>query len=648
MRFLLHRFVLLILCVVEVQVVTAQPMAVDTLARYPAVSSPQSMVFIPGNRGKFFFTEKSSGRVRVFENGSVLPTPFATVRAASTGEQGLLGIALHPNYPDSPYVYALYTRSSDRANAVVRYRDSSSVGIERRTIFAVERTNNATVQNGGNIHFGPDEKLYISIGDFGVPSNAVDTTDSRNTRGKILRLNPDGSIPSDNPFPLKPFWSYGHRNSFDFTFDAEDRELYCVDNRPDGNHVVLRIARQENAGDAISAAASENPLYSHPPDGSEDNVPPLTGIVVYRHAAFPKLVGKILLADNGHRTLWSTSLSDEETSVMSGELTRFFDCGESVADIEVGPDGYIYLTTGQGTSSKILRLRPIAPTFLSAPLRQGTQDMEYSYQPTLAGTPSAVSILAGPSRMFIDKSGTIRWIPTNADALQREHNVILLAENGAGYVEQEFTVSVANVNDPPSAPPVLSPVSDTTLNFVGNEPEIHFSWMEATDPDLDTLQYALEIDTVSAFTAPTSQSISVGRSTAVLHSFPRRTQEYFWRIRASDGTLSSWSIARRLMIQFVQPETKEPERASESVLEQNFPNPFNPSTLIKYTIPKSGRVKLVVFNLLGQEVFVIYEGVQTAGTYEFEFKIGELPSGIYFYRIQAADFVETKKMIVAK
>ena len=83
-------------------------------------------------------------------------------------------------------------------------------------------------------------------------------------------------------------------------------------------------------------------------------------------------------------------------------------------------------------------------------------------------------------------------------------------------------------------------------------------------------------------------------------------------------------------------------------MQQNFPNPFNPSTLIKYTIPKSGYVKLVVFNLLGQAVAVIHEGVQTFGTYEFEFKIGELPSGIYFYRIQAPDFVETKKMIVTK
>ncbi len=648
MRFLLQRFVLPILCVIGIQTAAAQPFVVDTLARFPEISSPASLAFSPGNTGKFFFAEKSSGRVRVVENNSLLRVPFATVRGATTGEQGLLGIALHPRYPDSPYAYILYTRSSDRANAIVRYRDSSNVGIERRPIFVVERTNNATVQNGGNIHFGPDEMLYVSVGDFGVPSNGLDTTDSKNTRGKILRLNPDGSIPADNPFPAKPFWSYGHRNSFDFTFDSESGKLYCAENRPDGNNLLLQIARQENAADAKGVAASTNPLFSRPLNDSQENIPSLTGIALYRHKSFPKLSGKILLADNRNHTVWAITQSGDDTPFMAEGFSKFFDHSSGITDVEVGPEGQVLLTSGQGSSSKILRLRPVVPTIASVPIREATQDVDYSYQLTIGGTPPEMSILAGPSRMLIDQTGTIRWTPTNADALRHEHDVIIRAENGAGYVNQEYTIHVTNVNDPPSSPALLSPVSDTTLHFVGSDPEIHFSWMEATDPDLDTLQYTLEIDTVSAFTAPASQSISVGRSTTVLRSFPRRSQEYFWRVKASDGTLSSASISRSLSIRFVQPAAEETEKESESVLQQNFPNPFNPSTLIKYTIPKGGYVKLVVFNLLGQEVAVIHEGVQTVGTFEFEFKIGELPSGIYFYRIQAPDFVETKKMIVTK
>jgi len=488
----------------------------------------------------------------------------------------------------------------------------------------------------------------VSVGDFGVPSNASDTTDSKNTRGKILRLNPDGSIPADNPFPAKPFWSYGHRNSFDFTFDSESGKLYCAENRPDGNNLVLQIARQENAADVKGVAASTNPLFSRPLNDSQDNIPSLTGIVLYRHKGFPGLSGKILLADNRNRTLWAITQNGDDAPLTAEAFSRFFEYSDGITDLGVGPEGQILLTSGRGMSSKILRLRPVAPVIASVPIRQATQDVEYSYQPTISGTPPEVSVLAGPSRMVIDQTGTIRWTPTNADALRHEQEVTIRAENGAGYVDQEFTIHVANVNDPPSSPSLLSPVSDTTLNFVGSDPEIHFSWMDATDPDLDTLQYVLEVDTVSAFTAPAAQSIRVGRSTTALRSFPRRTQNYFWRVKASDGTLTSMSISRRLSILFVKPAIGENEKESESVLQQNFPNPFNPSTFIKYAIPKGGYVKLVVFNLLGQEVTVIHEGVQTAGTYEFEFKIGELPSGIYFYRIQAPDFVETKKMIVTK
>ena len=84
------------------------------------------------------------------------------------------------------------------------------------------------------------------------------------------------------------------------------------------------------------------------------------------------------------------------------------------------------------------------------------------------------------------------------------------------------------------------------------------------------------------------------------------------------------------------------------MLEQNFPNPFNPATSVKYTIPRGGHVRLSVYNLLGQEVARLVDGNQTEGTYELEFAKANLPSGIYFYRIQAPGFIETKKMVITK
>jgi glucose/arabinose dehydrogenase len=654
MTLLLRRCVLPILCVVEIQTAAAQLFAVDTLAKYPAISSPGAIAFSPENNGVFFFTEKSSGRVRVYRENTVLPTPFTTVRVASTGEQGLIGLALHPQYPDSPFVYILYTRSSDRANIIVRYRDSLGVGIQPRAVFIVPRTNNATVQNGGNIHFGPDGKLYVSVGDFGVPSNAQDTIDTKNARGKILRLNPDGSIPADNPFTGKPYWSYGHHNSFDFAFDAETGILVCTENQADGNNGVYRVERRSSisASDTRESNGSgDDPFFVRPLSNVSNGFPSLTGVAVYRSRTFPRLFGKVLVSGNSNPTLWSLTVSAEEDSVLMGTLAQLFTYSAGFADVKIGPDGYIYLTCGQNAASRILRLRPIAPSFSSTPLQQATQDVPYSYSPACNGTPSEISIVSGPSGMFIDSaSWTVKWTPGNTDALERDHQMILRAQNGAGYVDQEYVIHVTNVNDPPSSFSLRSPANDTTLSFVGIGPEIMFSWADATDPDRDSLRYTLQIDTISTFSSAALRQFAVGTANAVSRSLPRSSGEYYWRVLVTDGTVSTASATyRELNVAFVKPGADVSDKTSEaSVLEQNFPNPFNPSTYIKYTIPKSGHVKLVVFNLLGQEVAVIFEGTQAAGMYEFEFKSGELPSGIYFYRIQAPDFIETKKMIVTK
>ncbi|MCH7964341.1 MAG: T9SS type A sorting domain-containing protein [Bacteroidetes bacterium] len=84
------------------------------------------------------------------------------------------------------------------------------------------------------------------------------------------------------------------------------------------------------------------------------------------------------------------------------------------------------------------------------------------------------------------------------------------------------------------------------------------------------------------------------------------------------------------------------------VLEQNYPNPFNPSTLIKYSVPENGFVKLSVYNLVGEEVNLLVSGQVDAGFYEIEFNATALPSGIYFYKLQAGNFIETKKMVLMK
>ena len=87
---------------------------------------------------------------------------------------------------------------------------------------------------------------------------------------------------------------------------------------------------------------------------------------------------------------------------------------------------------------------------------------------------------------------------------------------------------------------------------------------------------------------------------------------------------------------------------TEFIVYQNYPNPFNPSTSIIFGLPEESKVKLTLFNSLGEEVAILFEGYKNAGYHQMEFEASRLPSGVYFYRLQTGEFVETKKMILLK
>lgn len=645
------RLLTLLLLLTYALPLNAQQYRLDTLAASPNIAFPVGIAFSPDNSGKFFFTEKNNGRVRIYENDALRVTPFTTVSVTGSGEQGLLGIAVHPQYPDSPYVYVFYTQSGTRDNIVVRFRDSSNVGVNPQTIVLVPRNNAATNHNGGNVHFGPDGKLYVTFGEYANTSNSQDTS-AGNLRGKILRLNPDGSIPSDNPWPGKAFWSIGHRNSFDFTFDPLTGTMYCSENGPSCNDEINRVPRQANMGWPVdgNCTYSGNPIYTRPLYYFPSNLPALTGIVVYRGTAFPRMYGKLLFTGNSNPTVWSATLTADGDTIVSGSFTTFFSYGSGFADIEVGPDDNIYLANGPYTANRILRLRPVAPSFSSSPPLTATEEEPYAYTPTFTGTPPGLKLIAGPDGMYVDSATwSVRWTPTNEQALTHTHVVRIRATNGAGSVDQTFDVTVANVNDPPLSFSLVSPPNDTTLSFVEDDPQITFTWEASSDPDLDTLSYTLQIDTVDTFNSGALMNIFSGTSTSMTSVLPRQSRNYYWRVNVSDVQVSiSSTTSRRVIVSFVTSVRGEKDGPARQSLEQNFPNPFNPATSIKYTIPKGGFVRLAVFNLLGQEVALIFEGEQTAGTYEFSFEKADLPTGIYFYRINAPDFVETKKMVITK
>jgi glucose/arabinose dehydrogenase len=169
---------------------------------------PWSIVFASPSR--MLVTERP-GRVRVVLNGSLQPAPLAVISdVESSGETGLMGLALAPDYEKTRWLYLSYAYSAPGGTKVrvVRFRDEGTALSDRKVL--LEGLPAARFHAGCRLKFGPDGKLYITTGDA-TTREIAQKMDSLG--GKTLRVNPDGSIPSDNPFPGSPIFSLGHRNS---------------------------------------------------------------------------------------------------------------------------------------------------------------------------------------------------------------------------------------------------------------------------------------------------------------------------------------------------------------------------------------------------------------------------------------------------
>src|SRR6187397_1674960 len=160
------------------------------------LSAPTAMALAPDGR---VFVCEQGGTLRISKNGALLPTPFLTLSVDSAGERGLLGVVLDPNFATSQYVYVYYTVPSPAHNRLSRFTANGDVAVagSETVLLELDNLSSATNHNGGALHFGADGKLYIGVGDNAHGANAQSLTI---LFGKLLRINSDGSIPTDNPF----------------------------------------------------------------------------------------------------------------------------------------------------------------------------------------------------------------------------------------------------------------------------------------------------------------------------------------------------------------------------------------------------------------------------------------------------------------
>jgi glucose/arabinose dehydrogenase len=318
------------------------------------ISNPTAMAFAPDGR---LFVCLQSGQLRVISSvGSLLPTPFVSVTVNSSGERGLLGVTFDPNFVTNQYVYIYYTATTPAIhNRVSRFTANGDVALVGSEVVILDLNNlsAATNHNGGAIHFGPDNKLYIAAGENATPSNSQTLN---NLLGKLLRINADGTIPTDNPFfsvasgNNRAIWALGLRNPYTFAFQRGTGRLLINDVGQVTWEEINDGVAGSNYGWSLCEGICGNPNYRDPifQYGHGTGVSTgcaITGGAFYNPGVVPypsDYLGKFFYGD-----------------YCSGWIRRF-DPGTNTAtafatglslpvDLRIGPDGNLYyLARGGG------------------------------------------------------------------------------------------------------------------------------------------------------------------------------------------------------------------------------------------------------------------------------------------------------------
>ncbi len=308
--------------------------------------------------GRLFLTERP-GRVRVVSaDGTLEPEPWATFTVHHEGESGLMGLALHPDFPVEPWVYVMYTTpvGDGLENRVSRIREVAGRGAEEEILLSgIPATGN---HSGGTLLFGPDGMLYVATGDVFERERSADLDD---LAGKILRLTPEGTVPEDNPFPGSPVFAYGVRNPHGFAFHGSTGRFFAADHGPTGedgtraHDRVLEIQEGRHHGWPAVIGAPGLPEFVDPFLTFVPSNPP-GDVIFYEADLMPQLRGDLFVSvlgftAQGAQTLLRVRFDDPDNPGEVVALERWFNAGDGTSvygrlrGLTVGPDGAIYVGT---------------------------------------------------------------------------------------------------------------------------------------------------------------------------------------------------------------------------------------------------------------------------------------------------------------
>ncbi len=455
------------------------------------LSSPTAMQFAPDGR---LFVCQQTGALRVIKNGALLAPSFVSLTVDPSGERGLLGVAFDPNFATNQYVYVYYTVPGGGVtvhNRISRFTATGDVALPGSEVIVVDLDNlsSATNHNGGAIDFGPDGKLYVAVGD-NANSGFSQSLSSRH--GKMLRLNPDGTIPSDNPTSFsgitgttsglnRAIWAVGLRNPFTFALNPGGSPALLI------NDVGQSNWEEVNAGAAganfgwpttegdFNPATYPNftrPRYTYPHSGGTTTGCAITGGAFYNPATptFPvEYQNTYLFADYCSGWIKRVDPSQVLPHPMLTAPLNFASGINSPVDLKVGSDGALYyLARGAGAIYRV--------QFGNTTASIATQPASRTVSP---GQSASFTVVAGGTAPF-----TYRW---------QRNTVDIPGAAGAGAT---FTLPSASLSD--SGARFRVNVSNSVGNVFSNEA---------------MLTVTANVPPVAAITAPATSLLYAGGMT---------------------------------------------------------------------------------------------------------------------------------------
>ena len=292
--------------------------------------------------GRLFVTERP-GRIRLVTDGRLQREPIAVLQVVTRGaETGLLGLALDPRFDNNGFLYVCYTTATPGGETINRvsrltFRD----GVAANEKMVIDLPGSVEGHNGCRVKFGPDGKLYASMGDRKQRELAQQPG---SLAGKIVRVNTDGSVPADNPFAGSPVYALGLRNPQGLAFDRKGR-LIASDHGGDGHDEINHIRPGANYGWPRVEGKAADARYTDPiiESGSDTWAP--SGIAIRGDELFVATL-------KGERLLRMTLGPNLEITHVSALLVQKYG---RLRDAVVGPDGALYITTTNGDGGGLSR-----------------------------------------------------------------------------------------------------------------------------------------------------------------------------------------------------------------------------------------------------------------------------------------------------